>query len=222
MNILSSEYVTYDFDVEEFFGYKVGVLSYSGDIPLLPLDYINSLENKSKCYDEMVSGIDDFKNQITNLQEQVNMLKQDKKEEVDTYRAILDDMVLVLERDALELGTKKGSGDLGRAMMVADSIRGLSIKEILAKEYPYKKNLKQKKDVKEKQHINAKNPRYFYKMYSKTRVYEALAIIDKDNNTAKLDSMMQEFPDVFEGITEDMVSSWVAKRRSAVKSTKKS
>jgi hypothetical protein len=214
--------VTYGFDVEEFFGYKVGVLSYSGDIPLLPLDYINSLKNRSKCYDEIVSGIDDFKNQITNLQEQVSMLKQDNKNEANRHNAILNDLVLVLERDALQLGTKKGSGDLGRAMMVADSIRGLSTKEILAKEYPYKKNFKQKKDVKETQHINAKNPRYFYKTYSKTRVYEALAIIDKDSNTTKLDSMMQEFPDVFEGITEDMVSNWVAKRRSAVKSTNKS
>jgi hypothetical protein len=91
-------------------------------------------------------------------------------------------------------GNRRGSGRKAEAMMVADSIRGMSVAEITEKRYPHSKHSTKK--------------------YTKRSVYRALSF-KNDADAKRVAELYEDFPEVFSGISLEEVMEW-CKRRAKV------
>lgn len=89
-------------------------------------------------------------------------------------------------------GAKKGCGRLADAMILADAVRGSSIDELQRRRYPYKKN-------------------GATKCYHKDKIFSALSV-KKPEDVNRINSLLIDYPDAFEGLTIEDVFSWMAKR----------
>lgn len=91
-------------------------------------------------------------------------------------------------------GNRRGSGRKAEAMMVADSIRGMSVAEIMKKRYPHSKHSTKK--------------------YSKGSVYRALSL-KNEADAERFAKLYEDFPEVFSGISVEEVMEW-CKRRAKI------
>lgn len=97
-------------------------------------------------------------------------------------------------------GTHKGCGRISDAMIIADAIRGRSIKDILNTKYPYKRN-----------RSGSSNNPYCYRTYSRGKVFAALSV-NKPEDYDRICSLLLKYPKVFEGIQYQDVFNWMKKR----------
>lgn len=90
-------------------------------------------------------------------------------------------------------GAKKGCGRLADAMIIANAVRGMSLAEIQAQHYPYKKDGSKK--------------------YGRDKIFDALSV-KKPDDLQRIQSLMEDFPEVFSGIDREQVYAWMQKRAS--------
>lgn len=90
-------------------------------------------------------------------------------------------------------GAKKGCGRMADAMIIANAVRGMSLAEIQAQHYPYKKDGSKK--------------------YGRDKIFDALSV-KKPDDLQRIQSLMEDFPEVFSGIDREQVYAWMQKRAS--------
>lgn len=88
-------------------------------------------------------------------------------------------------------GSRKGSGRLADAMIIANAVRGMTIKQIQALPYPHKKGGK--------------------KRYAKDKIYEALSV-KKPEDAQRINSLFEDYPKVFIGIEREDLFRWMQKK----------
>lgn len=88
-------------------------------------------------------------------------------------------------------GTKKGCGRLADAMIIANAVRGMTIKQIQALPYPHKKGGK--------------------KRYDENKIYRALSV-KKPDDAQRINSLYEDFPEVFQGIEREDIFKWMQKK----------
>lgn len=170
------------FDIQEYSDTHVRV-HYDGTLVAVPLIDYNTLAKKSTSA--------------------VQALKREKARNQENFNLVTD--LAQYKTYSLFNKTRAGSGRLADAMIVADSIRGMSLDEIKAKEYPYRKER-----VLYDSNGNKKVDKN-YKKFGRDKIFSALSA-RKDEDGERLLSLFRDFPDVFEGISEEQLKSWAEKR----------
>ena len=149
-------------------------VSYDGTLVAMPLIDYNSINKKSSSA--------------------VQALKREQERSKETM-----DLVTDLARYTTyswyreHKGAKKGCGRLADAMIIANAVRGMSLAEIQAKHYPYKKGSSKK--------------------YGRDKIFDALSV-KKPDDLQRIQSLMEDFPEVFSGIDREQVYKWMQKRAS--------
>lgn len=224
----SSYCVSYDSDAELL---RRADLIYDGEVMILPLCEFNLLKSKAEKYDDIQEKfgkppLEVIKNKISAL----HTAEAKCKKAQDELKAFKDDFERKNYQSTYDLATslyggyrtyelqnhkKTGCGRYAQALMVADAITGIRVKEILQRKYPYKKNPKNRDE-------------YLYKKYADESVYAALRVVGNDKsgieNTARLVSLWEDFPNVFSerNISQEMFLSWIYERGRKVANSYKS
>lgn len=127
-----------------------------------------------------------------------NECYKEKKELEDTVQE-LDDFVVGIANYTTKYwyeenkGAKKGCGRLADAMILANAVRGMTFAEIQAKSYPHKKG--------------------GTKRYGRDKIFEALSV-KKPTDLERINSLLIDYPEVFEGIQREEIYCWMAKKVS--------
>lgn len=153
---------------------EVFYCAYDGDLFLVRLMDLRKIENRLK---KLLSLVPSLKS-LTDVE-----MVEDQELRSEARRCSLRSN-----------GNRRGSGRKAEAMMVADSIRGISVAEIMKKRYPHSKHSTKK--------------------YSRGSVYRALSLKNKVD-TERLAKLYEDFPEVFSGISAEEVMEW-CKRRAKI------
>lgn len=123
-----------------------------------------------------------------------NSLKRDK-ERYNEAKELTGDLVnyTTLSWYLEHKGAKKGCGRMADAMIIANAVRGMSLAEIQAQHYPYKKDGVKKYEIK--------------------KITRALSV-KKPDDLQRIQSLMEDFPEVFRDIDREDVYKWMQKRAS--------
>lgn len=149
-------------------------VSYDGTLVAMPLIDYNSLKKKSDSAVEDLNKIMERRDEATDL-----VTDLARYTTYSWYRK--------------HEGAKKGCGRLADAMIIANAVRGMSLAEIQAKRYPYKKGSSKK--------------------YGRDKIFDALSV-KKPDDLQRIQSLMEDFPEVFSGIDREQVYKWMQKRAS--------
>lgn len=187
-------------------------VSYSGTLVVMPVIDYNSLIKK------LQKSIQDL-----------NVLQKYSKESMEltsdlvTYKTLswLDaQKVEEINQENGEVhisNTKKGCGRLADAMILANAVRGMSITEIQSQYYPYKKDNSEEDNSEEDKARNKarkilyKNILYKTKKVSRRKVFDALSV-NKPDDSDRIDSLFDDFPEVFKDIDREQISCWADKK----------
>lgn len=88
-------------------------------------------------------------------------------------------------------GAKKGCGRRADAMILANAVRGMSLADIQAQHYPYKKGGSKK--------------------YGRDKIFSALSV-KKPEDLERINGLLTDFPEVFAGIDREQVYVWMQKK----------
>ena len=97
-------------------------------------------------------------------------------------------------------GAKKGCGRRADAMILANAVRGMSFEEIQSQSYPYKNGATRR--------------------YNRQKIYNALSV-KKPDDFERIYGLLEDFPEVFNGINADDVIAWIQKKASKGQGGKK-
>lgn len=157
------------------------VLSYDGTLVIIPLIDYNSLKKRAEDAEKKVRAREKLAIQTKELNAKLVAQVDDIARR--TGRAWYDD----------HRGAKKGCGRMADAMIIANAVRGMSLAEIQAQHYPYKKDGSKK--------------------YGRDKIFDALSV-KKPDDLQRIQSLMEDFPEVFSGIDREQVYAWMQKRAS--------
>ena len=118
---------------------------------------------------------------------------KERAESGDTAKGVVDNIARYTTYSWYEehKGAKKGCGRMADAMIIANAVRGMSLAEIQAQHYPYKKGGVKKYEIK--------------------KITRALSV-KKPDDPQRIQSLMEDFPDVFSDIDREQVDAWMQKR----------
>jgi len=187
-------------------GYRVGC---TGKMMVLPvsnfLEPYKELERLMKAYVDLKERSDSVDDVILNLVTQIDEKDQkvletekilEREREINKEcRDLTTDLVSwkTLSWTEQMKGMKKGSGRTADAMIVANAVGGMSIQEIMAQKYPYKKD--------------------GVKKYTRTKIYAALTV-KTDEDVRRIRELYDDFPEVFDGIEWSEVEAWMRKKHN--------
>ena len=97
-------------------------------------------------------------------------------------------------------GAKKGCGRLADAMILANAVRGMSLEDIQSQSYPYKQGST--------------------KRYDRSKIFSALSV-KKPDDLERINGLLSDFPEVFEGIEREKIYAWIQKKASKGQGGKK-
>lgn len=157
---------------------------------------LNDYNSVVKLGTDLSSKCVELKNQLKEQEKQSKEREEQFKEHEKLHEQDTD-LVLDLAKYTTytwlneHRGSRKGSGRLADAMIIANAVRGMTIKQIQALPYPYKKGGK--------------------KRYAKDKVYDALSI-KKPDDAQRINSLFEDFPEVFNGIGREDIFKWMQKK----------
>ena len=85
-------------------------------------------------------------------------------------------------------------------MILANAVRGMSLEDIQSQSYPYKKGAT--------------------KRYTPPKIFSALSV-KKPDDLERINGLLSDFPEVFEGIEREKIYAWIQKKASKGQGGKK-
>ena len=168
--------------------------SYTGSVAIMPLDMYRKLRTEyEKLKKDNLTLIEENKNLRRDNEELKSEVKKGTQAEDWIPKSAL---AYYRTKKFVEecRGAKKGIGQLADAEIIADALRGVSLSEMMQKEYSYNTKNKQTK-----------------KKYSRGKIFNALSVT-KPDDVDRIKGLYLAFPEVFDcGIEEIML--WIVKRQ---------
>lgn len=168
-------------------GFVLQKVSYDGAIVHIPLIDYNTLARKNES----------MKKALAREKLQRETVEARAKEAMDVCA---DLKYWRTYSDSGKNSTNKDCGRLSDAMMLANAVRGKSLEEIQAQQYPYNKSGAVRK-------------------YNRSKVFAALSV-KKSDDLERINSLLSDFPEVFKDIPTEDVYAWMQKKSSKGKGGK--
>ena len=141
-------------------------------------------------YQQLVKKANSAVSALENEKQKRERVEASSKECVDLCEDLVSYTTLSWYQE--HKGAKKGCGRLADAMILANAVRGMSLDDIQEQYYPYKKNGEKKK-------------------YNRRKIFSALSV-KRPEDKERIDSLLLDFPEVFEGIDREAIYGWMEKK----------